>query len=170
MVQVLERLVIISCKLCLPNVGTVVAYRGYTIVLQTCGGVRGRIVVFLRVREVGTQVGFQLQMVDDFPFGVGIGNDAGIAGRRLDVVQVGDGIANHRLAIANKDVLTDRRGRIVIRAIGIVDGLCRWGDQSRHPTVGCPLGRLTRVAMVHITQSTQVAIGTRGIDSHQQTL
>ena len=109
-------------------------------------------------------------MVDDLPFGVGIGNDAGIAGRRLDVVQVCNGVANHRLAIANKDVLTDRRRRIVIRAIGIVDGLCRWGYQSRHPAVGSPLSRLTRVAMVHVTQSTQITIGTRGIDSHQQTL
>ena len=130
MVQVLERLVIISRKLSLPDVGTVVAHRGHTVVLQTSGGIRGRIVVLLGVRQVDTHISLQLQMVDDFPLGVGIGNDAGVGGGGLDVVQVCNGVANHRLSVTNEDVLADGGDGIVVRTVGIVDGLCRRGDEG----------------------------------------
>ena len=149
--QVLESLVVVGSKFCLPHIGAIVAHRGYTMIFQTCSRIRWRIVVLFGIREVRTYIGLQLQMVYHLPLCICIGNDAGVGGRCLDIVQVGDGVTYYRLSVANEDVLTDGSDSIVVRAISIIDGLCGWGNQSRHPAVGCPLGRLTGVAVVHIT-------------------
>ena len=119
---------------------------------QTRCSVRGRIVVLLRIREVGAYIGLQLQILHHLPLGKGVGNHTGVAGRGLDVVEVADGVANHRLTITDKQVLTDGRRRVVIRTVSIVDGLCLRGDECRHPAIGSPFCSLTGVAVIDVAQ------------------
>ena len=139
MMQFLECVIICSCEFCLPYICTVITNRCYSVILQTSSRIRWRIVVLFGVRQVCTQINLKFEVLYGFPFCICICYHTGIAGRSLDIIQVGYRITNYSFTIPNEQVLTDRSLRVVIRTVSIVDGLCGRGNECRHPTVSCPL-------------------------------